>query len=65
MKNRREAEIDWNAVSGAIYRSCYGRTIPGDQQLFEQAFKTDEQRYKKVHQEVKDKVFKEMQMGGM
>lgn len=59
-----KTEIDWRAVSAAMYRSKYGRPQEGDMKLCEKAWKADEKRYSEEHKKVQEKVFNEMTLRG-
>jgi hypothetical protein len=52
--------IDWLAVSQAMYRSKYGRATESDIKLCQRAWRLNEKRYAEEHKRMQAKVFDEM-----
>lgn len=54
--------IDWYRVKEAQRRGKRGTMQPGDQELCEEAFKADPERYRKQGKEVRIEVTEEMRI---
>ena len=63
-RKKTSDDIDWAAVREAQKRGKYGRMVPGDQQMCEEAWTIDPDRYAELREGVLDEVFTEVTCGG-
>lgn len=50
----KETQVDWERVELAMLRSFTGRNREDDLELCKKAFKTDPEKYSKLHKRMKD-----------
>jgi hypothetical protein len=61
---KKTKEIDWAAVRAAQKRGKYGRMLPNDFELCNEAWRADPKRYQEQAQAVHEEVFGEITLSG-